>query len=86
VPSRGQANLLVCLVDVGAGGVRLVLKGRMEEGAYLELLFDSPSLRGPKQLLASVVWTSASMLGQTELGAQFVRPLSPAELRLLAQD
>jgi hypothetical protein len=73
------------LLDVSEGGIRMVLKGRLDEGDQLELLVDCVSWREPKRLLAGVVWSVPAKGGDSCVGDRFLRRLHPYELRTIAE-
>jgi hypothetical protein len=83
--SDGEADLFLSFLDVSEGGIRMVLKGRMDEGDQLELPVDCASWRQPKRLLAGVVWAVTAKGGASCVGARFLRRLHPSELRTIAE-
>jgi CheY-like chemotaxis protein len=69
------------ILDISAGGARVLLNRRFEVGTVLVLSVTNPSGDGVQRLLARVVRLVREPDGQWSLGCSFTTPLDESDLR-----
>lgn len=83
-PLGTGANLALSLLDVSAGGVRILSAAPLDTNQTIEILLDALWLPHPIRRSARVVWCQAASNGRHIAGIKLTRPLTAADWQALA--
>jgi hypothetical protein len=64
-------NLAVCVLDISADGIRLIVKSQLEKGQKIEVDLEGIGYCRPLRLAAEVVWALQAADGNWCIGAKF---------------